>query len=297
MLRALTLVFLFLPLFSYSAIIVKVKGRKALVNLEGMEVSKGDKLQAINLSGSIKGLLKIRAVRRDQAVAVLVTGKMKKDWLVEPAGGSKKKNSFVSKKLKNLSKMDIAVSTKDIIGKSSSAGGMGLLAGGQFNIIPEEEPLSGLSWKGALLFDIPSFVEWFSIRTLIGYSLFHAEKKSEPAKALSIHYPGIKVLLRGILLQKPSFNLWIGLGGALFYPIVDPDKDLSLDSKSFAGLHGVASGALGSDIELGRIYIPIQIDMNWINPVMWLPLKISSGKGKEFKPLYIGFKAGLALHF
>ena len=287
------LVFL-VSLSAQAAVIVKVKGRKALVDLENMQVDVGDKLIAIDLYGKTRGIVKIHKIKRDKAIALLMKGRMQAEWILEaPSKKTMKAYSSSSKRKKR--------STSLVRRKSSRLGAptVGLLAGGNFNVISipsSQDLLSGLSWTGAVFLDIFTFVKWIGIRAIAGYNKFLATGQSA-SQGLLIHYPGAKVLVKGVFWQKPRFHVWGGLGGALFYPFVDQQMDLNLDYRSFKGLHGAVSAALGADIQVGGVYIPIQVDINWINPVMWLPLNAVQQGSRQFKPFYISLHTGLGFHF
>ena len=291
----LSLFVLFISLPAQSATILKVKGSKALVDLEGLEVIKGDKLIAIDLYGKTKGIVKVRQVKRNKALVVLVKGKIRKGWILEFSSSSKKevKKYKSPRKGKRIS--------SPLLRNRSRPGShaMGLLAGGNFNIldIRDQNRFSGLSWRGALFFDIATFVRWMSIRTIVGYNQFLARDPQNQGQGLLIHYPGTQVLVKLAFLQKHQFRMWGGLGGALFYPFVDQQMDLNLDQRSFKGLHGTASVALGVDTQIGAVYLPVQVELNWINPVMWLSLNRTQQGKKEFKPLYLSLSIGIGFNF
>ena len=287
--------FLFIFLISlsvHSATVVKVKGSKALVDLEDTEVDVGDKLIAINLYGKTKGIVKVHKIKRKKAIVVLTKGKIQAGWVLELASGKEIKKYQPARKSK---KVATSVMRKR---KKPGSNVIGLLGGGNFNILTvrDQDRLSGLSWKGALFVDITTFKKWIGIRAIAGYNQFLAEGESQ-GQGLFIHYPGAQVLIKGIFWQNSRFHVWGGLGGALFYPFVDQQMDLNLDERSFKGLHGAASLALGLDTQIGSLYFPVQVDVNWINPVMWLSLNTTRPEGKEFKPLYISFNIGVGFNF
>ena len=111
---------------------------------------------------------------------------------------------------------------------------------------------------------------------------------------LSIQYPGAGALLKIKFFKYSAFHSWVGAGGALLRPIPDDErKDMELHGNSFKGFHGVFTVALGTDIQLQNIQFPIQIDMNWINPVVisFNPLRDGA---KKFRPFYLGLKLGMS---
>ena len=288
----ISLFILFISLAAQSATVVRVKGRKALVDLEDTEVDVGDKLVAINLYGKTKGIVRVHKIKRNKAIVVLTKGKIQAGWVLELTSGKEFKKYRTPRKSK---KVATSVMRKR---KKLGSNGVGLLGGGNFNILTvrDQNRLSGLSWKGALFVDISTFKKWIGIRAIAGYNQFLAEGEFQ-GQGLLIHYPGAQVLIKGIFLRDSRFHAWAGLGGALFYPVVDDQMNLNLDERSFKGLHGTASLALGVDTQIGNLYLPVQVDVNWINPVMWLSLNTTRPGGKEFKPLYISFNIGVGFHF
>lgn len=288
----ISLFVLFISLPAHSATVVKVKGSKALVDLENMEVDKGDKLIAIDLYGKKKGIVKVQKVKRDKAIVALVKGKIRNGWILESSSG---KETGKYKSIRGSRKKSTSIMRKrSRLGSKA----IGLLAGGNFNIldIMDQNRFSGLSWKGALFVDISTFIKWIGIRAIAGYNQFMASGQSA-SQGLLIHYPGAQVLVKGVFWRHHRFHVWGGLGGALFYPFVDRQMNLNLDQRSFRGLHGTASLALGVDTQIGNLYMPIQVDVNWINPVMWLSLNRIRQGGKEFKPLYISLSIGVGFNF
>ena len=72
-----------LPLWSYSAIVVKIKNNKAFVHLEGEEAVPGDLYKALDLYGKPQGILRIGKVRNGKAIATIVEGRAGINWILE----------------------------------------------------------------------------------------------------------------------------------------------------------------------------------------------------------------------
>ena len=72
------------PAFSYSALIVKVKDKKALIHLQGVKTQRGAFFRVYNLDNKKKGLLKIERVAETKAIGTLKTGSMSRKWNLEP---------------------------------------------------------------------------------------------------------------------------------------------------------------------------------------------------------------------
>ena len=295
----------------HSAIILKIKGRKALVDLEGVKAERGDKFDALNLYGKPLGVLEIKKVKRGKAIAVLLKGKMGVSWILEPAAESAGA-AFNAEEEYDPTDKDTASSDRDrdvyarssgssgIFSKSTAtSSGMGILGGLHFNslAVSNNKSISGMSFKGALFADF-TFVGPLGMRLIAGYHSFIATGKScgMPTCNLLIHYPGVGLLLRGVFLKHLIFQPWIGAGGFLLWPMVDKQHNLGLSKKSFESFHGIVTAAGGIDIHFNGFYIPIQFDINWTNLFVVSLSAVKEGS-PQFKPFYIGAKIGVAFSF
>ncbi len=293
--------------FAHSAIILKVKGRKALVDLEGVQSEKGDKFDALNLYGKPLGVLQIKKVKKGKAIAVLIKGKMGVNWILEPsAPDSSDRSSFGGNEeydpagKRNHTSSAENFSTASSFQKSPySSNGFGIILGPQYNIITTAPNKSIVGWSFAeqLIVDF-SLMGPLGARIMLGHQTLRASGSNCGLStcSLGIHYIGAGFLLRGIFLRHSMFQPWLGAGGSLLWPFVDQKANLGLDKKSFSSFHGAVTGALGIDIHFGGMYIPIQIDASWINPVLISLQSLKEG-ARDFKPLYIGAKLGIAFSF
>lgn len=84
MMKHLTLIICLLPLLCHSAIILRTKGKIALIHLEGLHVSKGSFLESYNLNGKPAGLMQIKRVGDVKAIGILRLGTMNARWSLEP---------------------------------------------------------------------------------------------------------------------------------------------------------------------------------------------------------------------
>lgn len=68
------LLFLTLPLNSFSAQVITVKGSKVLIDLQGLEANVGDEFYGMNAANKRKAILKISQVKNGKAVAEITKG-------------------------------------------------------------------------------------------------------------------------------------------------------------------------------------------------------------------------------
>ncbi len=292
--------FLLFSSAAHSALILKIKGRKALVDLEGVQASRGDKFDALNLYGKALGLLEIKQIKRGKAVAVLLKGKMGVNWILEPS--AQEESSFTEEDEYSPSKPKSSYghSAGSFRSKSYSfANGVGFIAGLHFNSISTEQNkfVSGSSLLGTLFMDF-FLVNPLAVRFMLGYqNLIATGTDCGLSKCnLLVHYPLAGILLRAVFLNHLMFQPWVGAGGFLFWPFVDQTADLGLDKKSFSSFHGAVTAAAGVDIHFLGFYIPIQIDLNWVNLVIVSLQSLKEGS-RGFKPFYFGIKGGIAFSF
>ena len=72
------------PISSDSALILRVKDKKALIHLQGVHTREGAFFRIYNLDNNKKGLLKIDKVSQTKAIGTLKVGSMSKKWNLEP---------------------------------------------------------------------------------------------------------------------------------------------------------------------------------------------------------------------
>ncbi len=302
----LTFFLLFSFSAAHSAVIVKIKGRKALVDLEGVPAAKGDKFDALNLYGKPLGVLEIKKVKKGKAIAVLLKGKMGMNWILEPSAqetgafNTEDEDEYDPARRDSISDSSSSVDS-DISSKGSpfSSNGFGLMLGANFNTITisANKSVAGWGFQEALNIDF-SLVGPLGLRLLLGHQTLIATGSNcgLPRCSLLIHYPGAGLILRGVFLRHLMFQPWVGAGGFMFWPLVDKQHDLGFDKKSFSSFHGSVTAAVGVDIRFGGFYLPVQLDASWINPITISIQSLKEGS-KEFKPLYIGLKVGIAFSF
>ncbi len=298
----------FLPVFpASSALILKIKGRKALVDLEGVQAKKGDTFSALNLYGKALGLLQIKKIKRGKAIALLLKGKMGPNWILEPSAQDSSRflasveDGVVEEERMRRSEIYSSPRRSRFVEKANSSSGFGFIAGPHLNRVqlnPNQPAVSGISFQGVFMLDF-SFMDGViaepGVRVLLGYQQLRL-KNSGQRPGLVLHYPAGGALARVVFLKNSMFQPWLGGGGFLFWPFVDKTRDLGLDKRSFKSFHGALTGAVGLDFHFKGFYVPVQVDMNWINPVL-ISLQAVQPNSKEFKPYYFGVKVGLAFPF
>ena len=296
---------LFYSFSGFSAVILKTKGKKALIDLEGAATQKGDQFDALNLYGKPKGVLEIRKIKKGKALGILTKGKMGVNWILEPRNTAPENTVSENKQtlVKNTASGQAAKKVLHLqesptnFYSSPSPHKMGILIGPHINFVKLSARTSiyGVSWGGMGIFDF-KFTDRLSTRLFASYQTLTIEgRKCENIIQckLSIHYPGFGGLLKVHVFNYGKIHSWIGGGGSLLWPLADPRRDLNLHKASFKGFHGALTFALGTDVTLNDILFPIQLDFNWINPMV-ISFQSLPGNSKKFKPFYIGLKMGVS---
>ena len=99
-----------LPASSYSALILRVKNKKALINLQGVKTQKGAFFKVYNLNNKKTGLLKIDRVSQTKAIGTLKIGAMSRKWNLEPVS---KRTALVELKKAFEKKQKLALIQKE----------------------------------------------------------------------------------------------------------------------------------------------------------------------------------------
>ena len=81
--RFLIVLLLSAPVFSPAAIIVKIKGNRCFVDLEGAGGAVGDHFQALDLFGKTRGIIRLDKVKNGKAIATIVSGAAGRNWILE----------------------------------------------------------------------------------------------------------------------------------------------------------------------------------------------------------------------
>ena len=99
-LKAFSLLILCFSFFAESAFVLKTKGNRAIIHLEGKKIRKGAWFKAINPQGKVKGLIQIRKTGKTKAIAVLRMGKAEKTWPLEYTNSKKARKLIKEARLK-----------------------------------------------------------------------------------------------------------------------------------------------------------------------------------------------------
>lgn len=288
MMRKLMLIIVFLlctPIV-HAAQIVKVKGKSALVDLQGDPAVVGDMFFALSADGKRRGILKITKVQGKRAIARIAKGKattgMSLEYRAAKVSGSKSSGGYSS-----------GGTTSTISTKRSY---WGAIAGLTMNTVSVKvaDPngaargtaaMSGMGYGLKGLFDYQLFPQiWF--RGTAGLEGFNAAGGTicgvignENCK-ITVNYISFDFVGRYVFGQK-TVRPWAGGGAELLFPMSKESNAIASASIGTTSVFLVAGG------------------IDWfISPTMYIPISLEYGmlpKSKEVTATWIAGRVGVAV--
>ena len=259
LIRLLFFALLMIPLFGHSAIIVKVKGNRCFVHLEGSAASVGDHLEALDLFGKPRGIIRLDKVKNGKAIATIVDGTVGVNWLLEHTNQTK------------LESVEVAGSLQ----KNK----IGLLGSGSWVIvrkdIRETQRYYGWNMGGSLFFDW-SFHRFFSLNIASGLSYYMIDSEvSGGTSTLSRSFGALKMtsfpyLQLGVKFHIPiagKTKLWISAGGS-FSKWNDINPNYHVFDKSEFKFQPAGLIRVGMDIRMPNTKYTIPVSIGY-ERVQW----------------------------
>jgi len=200
-LRLLFFILFVIPVFSHSAVIVKVKGNRCFVHLEGAAASVGDHLEALDLFGKPRGIVRLDKVKNGKAIATIVDGTVGVNWLLEHT---------------NQTKLEY-VETRGSLPKNK----IGLLGSGSWIIMKKDirriERYNGWKVGGSIFFDW-FFQRFFSLNIATGLNYFMINNDTSTFSQSSgplrmTGFPYLQLSLKFHLPISERIKVWISVGG------------------------------------------------------------------------------------
>jgi opacity protein-like surface antigen len=238
--------------FAIAAHIQKVKDKKTLIVLDGMSVSEGDTLFALDSETNKKtAILTVTKVKGDKAIAEITKGKAKVDQEVQIRGAAPS---------------DMPTSRKDSPPRhSNSTFAVGGLFGIGFdtmkiNIGAPVESITqtgmGFSLLGAVDFKLN---DWFSIRGLAGMEQFNVKGESKnhaictSCETKITYFSGM-----GWARLHVVESVWLGAGLGIAQPMSKETNALDTSTIASTTMYAVGGGA---DVAIGEnMYFPVQLE-------------------------------------
>jgi opacity protein-like surface antigen len=270
-----------------AAYIEKIRGRKALIYLDGLEVQKGDLVNAVeDPSRKAVGIFRITTVKDGKAIGELLKGKAKI-------------NQDITFRKQGFRKTDRPDQNKDIETPAPmtqfkawyAVGGMLGLGFDSMDIkigSPQEfvsQSGVGYSLIGTLDY---RWIPWISIRGMLGIEQFKVDGKATlgttPCSNCKTEISYVSSMAWGRFhITQTDTTIWIGPGVGYFIPT---SKDTNaLDSSSIKNMFvfGVAGGV---DLSIhSKLYIPVHLEYVFLND------------SEDVKANFYAIKTGLMFKF
>ena len=241
------LTFVFILVFVLPSVeaarILKVKGKKILIDQEGDNLEVGNRLYIISDSGQAQGLVKIVKVKEQKALGIISKNSQAQiGWTLSFERPSGKPNGK-EKKLRwgllvgfGLDSMSAELTNDETKMSGYGMSAMGLL---EYRLFRTVWVRGGLGYEQ---FDVSAEEDKFC-----------GDSGDEPCET-SISLLSLDIWARWVPWQKPSFRPWIGLGARILHPLSYTTTAI----EEFTTLSIPVFG-IGADWHVGKVVIPIQV--------------------------------------
>jgi len=254
--RLLFFALLIAPLFGYSAIVVRIKGNRCFVHLEGAAASVGDHMEALDLFGKPRGIIRLDKVKNGKAIATVLDGTVGVNWLLEHTNQTSLESAEMAGSLKKNK--------------------VGLMGSGRWIIIRKDirETQRYQGWGGgvSLFFDW-SFNEFLSLNIASG--LNYARISSEDSGGRSsfknsdilqrTSFPFLQLGLKFYIPINQKTKLWISAGGSFSKWNNINDNYYVLDKSEFK-FQPIGQVNLGIDIAIPKTKYTVPISIGYERP-------------------------------
>ncbi len=249
--------------FALAMKITTVKGKKALIDLEGESAAAGDQYFALDGSGKKKAVLKIVQVKGGKAIAVVGKGSAQSGYTLQlgkaAGGGGEAGASYAGS---SYSPASSGFRNWGVLGSylmNNMTAKVGVDTVGEENVA-----MSG-SGFGVLGFTDYALSRSFVLRASGGYEIYAVKGTGLNSKCtdsndcnVNINYISMYGHAKYIFVESP--NIWAGLGVGF---LMAASKSSSVLNPSQISANQIYSLSLGTDISMGgKSFLPIAFDYN-----------------------------------
>lgn len=259
-------VLLLVPDFAFSASVTKVNGKKALIQLDGLEAGPGTELFALNAEQKRKALIRLTQVKGDKAIGDIVQGAAQPGMVViikgtpalvpsysDAPAGSKSRGAVVGRYKQGFGlNAGLAMSSMSFTAKRNSAQADISMTGQSFNLkaLYDYQLSKNFTFRGAT-----------GLETLNVSAGVPAEAQTfcgdTATCSLSINYLTFEGSAQ-FNLTNSGTRFWLG-GGFAF--LLAMGKNTNISTLEVAGTNQLLLLSTGVDIGLGpKNYIPITLE-------------------------------------
>lgn len=254
------------PLASMAASVTQVKGNKLMIQLDGLQVSQGNELYVLNEDGKKIGLVQVRQVKGDRALAEITKGRAVPGapMQLKGAGSSASSTESSSSSSKSTNHARKGKHVGGIIA-GYSMDSMSLTV--QYNSGTKEDAnLKDSGYSVKAFYDYPVSPA-FTIRLASGLEMFNAKgttnaKICENGTSNSCEVAFNYLAMEGSAhynITEGSFKMWAGLGYSFLFAVSKKNNIPNLSSDSSTNQMILLSA--GADIWTGKTaFFPIAIE-------------------------------------
>lgn len=251
-----------------AAYIEKIRGKKALIYLDGLEVQKGDLVNAVeDSSRKTVGIFRVTTVKDGKAIGELLKGKARVNQEI----------TFRKQGFRNTNRPDQNKEQTDSpapLNQFKSWYAIGGMLGLGFDTMdikvgsPQESVAqSGIGYSVMGTFDY-RWIPWISIRGMLGIEQFKADGDASASNTVctkcktEISYVSSMAWGRFHITQSDT-TIWLGPGMGYFIPTSKDTNALDSSSIKNTFVFGVAGGV---DLAINpKLYIPVHLEYVFLN--------------------------------
>ena len=207
--RFLLFILFILPLFAHSAIILKVKGNRCFVHLEGSTAVVGDHFTALDLFGKPRGIIRLDKVKNGKAIATLIDGRADINWLLERTSQTRLESMTDTLTPYSKNKIGFMASLSRVIVKKGYRGDIQRQHGWGAG------PLLFFEWPFHKLFSLnfAGHLHYYNISNQLseGSASYTSRRTNSSLQMLN---PALQLTLKLHIPIASKTNLWISGGGS-----------------------------------------------------------------------------------
>ena len=207
--RFLLFILFIIPVFVHSAIIIKIKGNRCFVHLEGSTAVVGDHFTALDLFGKPRGIIRLDKVKNDKAIATLVDGRADVHWLLERTTQTRLESMPEAPTSYRKNKIGFMVSLSQVTIKKGYRGDIQRQHGWGAG------PLLFFEWPfhKSLSLNFAGHIPYYNINSQVseGSASYSSRRTSKPLQMLN---PALQITVKLHIPISNKAKLWISGGGS-----------------------------------------------------------------------------------
>lgn len=245
-----------------AATVTQVKGKSVLINLQGDQIKAGDLMVVVDAAGKTRGIVKVRRVSGNRAIAVLGKGRAQAGWMLQARGAAKKSSTAAKAAPSQKSGSQTSASSQSYWGTLFGLG-MNSLTVDQVNAsgvaTGESVALKGMGFSAKAFYDYNIFTSfWF--RGMTGLEQLNASG-NRPSDSVSLKQDIMYLtfdLWGRFVFSTSNIRPWVGGGFSIMFPA--SKSGTALESASITNTSLMSFGVGLDYFRSGNFFIPISLE-------------------------------------